>query len=173
MPLKLTCPHCGHPAKLVEPFPLPGAQVQCEGCGAGLAVSYPDGVVDRLKTRGRIFQSEESAAQETEQRAKGTRTPKAKRPPARSKAPLSHRAASKSAPKAPKRPVVDPPSPTEVPTAADPTMVQQADPDSEFDRTIPSARNPYGNLPGGAREPEADRVGNGLEDDPTDHFGVI
>jgi len=159
MPLKLTCPHCGHPARLTEPFPLPGARLHCEGCGQGLVVSYPDGVMDALKARGKIFQSEEAAGPRT------PHTPKAKAPPPPppTAAPATHKAARKAAP----RPT-ETPSPTEVPTTVDPTMVESPNPDAYFDRTVPSARTPYGGLPNNANEPEATHASLGEEDEPTE-----
>ena len=159
MPLKLTCPHCGHPARLTEPYPLPGSRLQCAGCGSGLAVTYPDGVVDQLRSRGRMFQSEDQAA--TPRAAQRSRpTPKAAAPPPPSAAPKTHVAATKAAPK------VD--RPTEAPTTVDPTVVATHDPDEYFDRTVPSARTPYGGLPGNANEPEAAMASLQDDDNPTE-----
>lgn len=58
MPLKLTCPTCGNPTRVSEPYPLPGAEVQCTGCGLPMSVSYPEGVMDKLKARGKRFVDE-------------------------------------------------------------------------------------------------------------------
>ena len=55
MALKITCPHCGHPRRLGEPFPLPGTEVQCNACGRALAISYPTGMVERLRSKGLRF----------------------------------------------------------------------------------------------------------------------
>ena len=55
MALKITCPHCGDPHRLGEPYPLPGAEVQCRRCGRVLAITYPTGMVERLRARGTPF----------------------------------------------------------------------------------------------------------------------
>lgn len=55
MALKITCPHCGEPKKLEEPFPQPGTELQCLNCGRALAISYPPGMVGRLRERGVRF----------------------------------------------------------------------------------------------------------------------
>ncbi len=154
MPLKLTCPHCGHPARLNEPYPLPGVRLQCEGCASGLTVSYPDGVVEQLKARGRMFLSEEAAV------AQNTRPPRAAAPPPPTAPPATHAAPSKAAPR------VD--RPTEVPTTVDPTVLQPPDDDAQFERTVRTGRTPYGALPAGANEPEAAHAGFTDADDPTE-----
>lgn len=55
MPLKLVCPNCRADVRLVEPLPLPGAAIACERCGTAIAVTYPSGVIDQLKSRGKRF----------------------------------------------------------------------------------------------------------------------
>ncbi len=55
MPLKLRCPHCGHPIRLSEPYPRPGAEQLCPNCQQGMAIAYPDGVMERLQSRGKRF----------------------------------------------------------------------------------------------------------------------
>ncbi|MFT4623567.1 MAG: penicillin-binding protein 1A [Myxococcota bacterium] len=60
MPIKLTCPRCGTPLPLSEPLPQPGDEVHCGSCGAGIAVTYPEGVVQRLKARGKVFAGSEA-----------------------------------------------------------------------------------------------------------------
>ncbi|MFK7929921.1 MAG: transglycosylase domain-containing protein, partial [Myxococcota bacterium] len=55
MPLKLTCPNCGTPTRVSEPYPMPGAEIQCVGCATAMAVTYPDGVIDILRGRGKRF----------------------------------------------------------------------------------------------------------------------
>ncbi|MCK6506669.1 hypothetical protein L6R53_25405, partial [Myxococcota bacterium] len=55
MALKITCPHCGTIRRLSQPFPSPGTEVQCDGCGRGLAISYPKGMVDRMREQGVHF----------------------------------------------------------------------------------------------------------------------
>ena len=54
MALKLTCPHCSRPHRLSQPYPVPGTELQCQ-CGAVLSVSYPPGMMDRLKDKGISF----------------------------------------------------------------------------------------------------------------------
>lgn len=55
MPLKLACPNCHADVPLHEPYPLPGANVQCTSCGRAVAVTYPSGVMDQLMSRGKAF----------------------------------------------------------------------------------------------------------------------
>lgn len=55
MPLKLVCPNCRADVRLDEPLPLPGAAVQCERCATAIAVTYPPGVIEQLKARGKRF----------------------------------------------------------------------------------------------------------------------
>ena len=54
MALKITCPHCSHPHRLSQPYPVPGTELQCQ-CGRVLSVSYPKGMMDRLRTKGVDF----------------------------------------------------------------------------------------------------------------------
>lgn len=60
MALKITCPHCGHPMRLVEPYPLPGTERQC-ACGRALAITYPVGLMDTLRGRGVRFEGDDDA----------------------------------------------------------------------------------------------------------------
>lgn len=60
MALKITCPHCGRPIRLEEPYPLPGAERQC-ACGRTLAITYPMGMMELLKRRGGRFAEEAEA----------------------------------------------------------------------------------------------------------------
>lgn len=55
MALKITCPHCSTPRRLSQPYPLPGAEVHCHHCGRTLAISYPQGMVERMKAKGVVF----------------------------------------------------------------------------------------------------------------------
>ncbi len=55
MPLKLVCPKCEADLHLVEPLPQPGDEVQCFACGCALSVTYPDGVIEALRRRGKAF----------------------------------------------------------------------------------------------------------------------
>jgi len=54
MALKITCPHCGHPHRIGSPYPVPGTELQCQ-CGRVLSISYPKGMMDRLRERGETF----------------------------------------------------------------------------------------------------------------------
>ncbi len=58
MALKITCPHCRAPRRLESPYPPPGTELQCLQCGHPLAISYPPGMVERLRTRGERFADE-------------------------------------------------------------------------------------------------------------------
>ena len=171
MPVSLSCPICGQKNPLKEPLPLPGHSVPCCGCSTEMAVTYPPGVMNQLKERGKTFMPE----------------PDARRPLAEPSIP-SHPSggrvratrAEQSATAAQPERVLFPESylPSDPPTAAsepetrvDATRVDatrvQATPvggpsyrrpqhaDSQtFDRTVPSSRTPYGNLPGNVAEPE-------------------
>ena len=54
MALKITCPHCSHLHRLSQPYPVPGTELQCQ-CGRVLSVSYPQGMMDRLRAKGIEF----------------------------------------------------------------------------------------------------------------------
>ena len=54
MPIKITCPHCGHAHRFASPYPLPGSEVQCT-CGSVLVVSFPPDMMAKLEARGAIF----------------------------------------------------------------------------------------------------------------------
>jgi penicillin-binding protein 1A len=54
MALKITCPHCSRRHELKQPYPLPGSELHC-WCGRALAISYPPGLMDRLRSRGVRF----------------------------------------------------------------------------------------------------------------------
>jgi len=58
MALKIKCPHCGSPRKLTQPYPTPGAEVHCLACGRTLAITYPPGMVDRMRDKGVRFQGD-------------------------------------------------------------------------------------------------------------------
>jgi penicillin-binding protein 1A len=59
MALKITCPHCGNPIRLEEPYPLPGTERQCS-CGRALMITYPMGRMETLRREGKRFADEES-----------------------------------------------------------------------------------------------------------------
>lgn len=184
MPLNLPCPECGAKIPLSEPFPQPGAMLKCTTCGKGLALTYPDGVVDQLRARGKRFVGDR---------------------PRQVPDPTVHpidTAPRRAVPSAPPPPPPGPrreTSPTEVlgrrvdsdaATAAhtevhgsdgDGTMVEgtvvdatQVDPEpfaeEMFDRTVPSARDPYGALAGATAEPEARYDVGPAENEPTKRF---
>ena len=58
MALKISCPHCSRRHELTAPYPLPGSEVHC-WCGRGLSISYPAGLVERLRARGLKFQGDD------------------------------------------------------------------------------------------------------------------
>ena len=55
MPIKITCPHCGHAHRFSAPYPLPGSEVQCS-CGLVLVVSFPPDLVTKLRAKGAAFE---------------------------------------------------------------------------------------------------------------------
>jgi penicillin-binding protein 1A len=57
MALRITCPYCSRKHELAEPYPLPGSDLHC-WCGAGLSISYPAGLMERLRNRGIRFQDD-------------------------------------------------------------------------------------------------------------------
>ena len=61
MALKITCPHCTHPHRLTDPYPSAGSEIQCGGCGRALAISYPPGLVERLRAKGARIQGDAPA----------------------------------------------------------------------------------------------------------------
>lgn len=61
MALKITCPHCSHPHRLTDPYPAAGSELQCGGCGRALAISYPPGLVERLRAKGARIQGDAPA----------------------------------------------------------------------------------------------------------------
>ena len=67
MPIKTTCSKCRSPVPLLEPLPLPGDAIQCPACGASMIVSYPDGVVDRLRQKGKLFVGDDPQPKEPPQ----------------------------------------------------------------------------------------------------------
>ena len=58
MALRISCPHCGTPHRLSDPYPQPGSELQCTGCGRALAITYPVGLVEKLRARGAHFEGE-------------------------------------------------------------------------------------------------------------------
>jgi hypothetical protein len=175
MPLKLTCPHCGNPTRLSEPLPLPGVEVQCETCGLALAVTYPDGVMEQLKAKGKQFQvTPTPPAQRTSapRRPSLPPPPKAPPPPPPSKAVPQTAIEPTAVPTSVDRTQIDPNGPAanrgpELRTHDDRT--EESPSFAEFgDRTVPSSRTPYGALPGNADEPESVRPLSQALDDMDD-----
>ena len=52
MSLKITCSKCKSPHVLREPLPLPGSQVHCSNCGLKMTMTYPVGLLDKLRSKG-------------------------------------------------------------------------------------------------------------------------
>ena len=57
MALRITCPYCERRHELAEPYPLPGSDLHC-WCGAALSISYPAGLMERLRKKGIRFQGD-------------------------------------------------------------------------------------------------------------------
>lgn len=89
MPLKLTCPTCTEPNRVSEPYPLPGAEIMCTRCGTAMSVSYPTGVIQKLRELGKRFSEPDASsprdaaanAQRTSRAAGGTPAPVPPPPP--------------------------------------------------------------------------------------------
>ena len=197
MPIKLVCPSCSAAVPLREPLPLPGARAQCPACASSLAVTYPDGVMQALRRRGKRFAEAEApivqALREDVARASaaggggsGPRTvpstvmgttpaPSSRRrsPPAR-----VGRAGVMPLPTEGPTERFEPAGPGEFDptefeaTSVDPTMVDEDESPRffELDRTVPSARSPYGALAANAPEPEGRRPALPAESEPTSYF---
>ncbi|TNE91836.1 MAG: hypothetical protein EP330_03815 [Deltaproteobacteria bacterium] len=176
MSLKLSCPTCGEKNRLAEPLPLPGHTVPCSACGTSMAVTYPPGVMEKLKAKGKTFRPE----------------PEARRPMAAAPRPRVEEDFTRAhATRAEDEPtgILDGSMlmpgqffPTSAPTSADRTAIDRTSVDAtavgpptaaapeppeadHFDRTVPSIRSPYGQLPGNV--PEADSV-TSAQPEPTD-----
>ncbi len=54
MPLTFTCPACGAPFRLHAPYPVPGTELKCS-CGLTLALTFPPGLMARLRAEGARF----------------------------------------------------------------------------------------------------------------------
>lgn len=55
MPIKTQCTQCQASIPLREPLPLPGESVQCGECGSSMIVSYPPGILESLRAKGKEF----------------------------------------------------------------------------------------------------------------------
>jgi penicillin-binding protein 1A len=60
MSLRITCPACSAKIPLTSPLPLPGTAMSCGECHGHLAVTYPAGVMERLRASGVQFAGEDS-----------------------------------------------------------------------------------------------------------------
>jgi penicillin-binding protein 1A len=196
MPIKLVCPGCSADVPLREPLPLPGARAQCPACASPLAVTYPAGVMAALKARGKRFADQpvstvQALREDVVAMAAAGGSGRAHTVPSTvmgtTPAPQPRRQ-RRVAPRAERRARTVPTEmpterfepagpadhdPTEFePTAVDPTMVDEDDGPRffELDRTVPSARSPYGALADNAPEPEGHRPALPAEDDPTSYF---
>jgi penicillin-binding protein 1A len=166
MPLKLSCPNCKSDVRLNEPYPMPGATVQCGSCARAVAVTYPSGVMDQLRSRGKAFA--EPAQVQTRARDKMGVTTSARPPAGGSTTQATELFEGRAGTEAPTEgPGGDARSavvndfaslagPEGSATAVDQTQVA---PDhgpgfQEIDRTVPSMRSPYGGLPNNIAEPE-------------------
>ncbi len=127
MPLKLTCPKCGSPNRVGEPYPMPGDTVQCTNCAAPMLVSYPKGVIDKLRERGKTFAGDASKPPTPVRRAPTPAPP----PPSGLR--------SKQASDVPKPRVARPPKPT-APPAPTPVDTREVAPTS-VDRQPPAAQS--------------------------------
>jgi len=194
MPIKLVCPTCAAAVPLREPLPVPGARAQCPACASSLAVTYPDGVMEALRQRGKRFAEEPPQVVQALRRdvamasaAGGSGGPRTvpstvmgttPAPASRRGAPPRARRVTSASPTegpterfAPEGPGEQDPTEFE-PTAVDPTMIDEDDSPRffELDRTVPSARSPYGSLAANAPEPEGRRPALPAEEDPTSYF---
>ena len=155
MPLKLPCPKCGNKTPLSEPLPLPGSEIRCTNCTSALLVSYPPGVMQKLKDRGKTFAADEVRRLPAEERPP---TPHSERKGARVVSAFEDPLAAHSAPRKAPAGAIDHRQPTTddmPPTTVDPTMVQEPVKGHEVETTVASARSPYGALPGDAPEPDS------------------
>ena len=128
MALKITCPHCSAPRRLEQPYPMPGSEEQCLGCGHPLSISYPPGMVDRLRARGIRFADDV-------QRAPAS-PPRPGPPPA---------AAPRSAPQPVRQP---PPAPAAAPLPTAPASAGLEATRAEPTRRDPTRRDPVHGLQG-------------------------
>ncbi len=122
MALKITCPHCNHPVRIEEPYPLPGAERQCT-CGKPLVISYRPGTMEFLRSRGAHFEGDEERPSIPPSSAGGTASvalpPQAARPadatpPAPRKVAPVPVAAPPPAPMPPAAPATEPTPATEL-----------------------------------------------------------
>jgi penicillin-binding protein 1A len=182
MPLKLSCPNCKADVRLDEPYPLPGATVQCASCARSVAVTYPSGVMDQLKKKGKAFAEEAPRAGHLRsQQSMGVRS---SRSPTRGGTqaatdlfePRAGTDAVTEAGGSDLRSAVvnDFASVAGLDaTAVDQTQVAPEQPAGfqEIDRTVPSMRSPYGGLPNNVAEPEGRLPAVSASDaDPTSQY---
>lgn len=120
MALKISCPHCGSPTRLEEPYPLPGSERQC-GCGRTLSITYPVGLIDALRRKGARFAGEGEAPASA-----GLSGPTVIRP---------HLAAPRSEERSPEPPLTDP-------TVQERYRPAPSDPTVQVGRTAAAPRAP-------------------------------
>jgi len=58
MSLKITCPKCKSKQSIPQPLPLPGSTIQCIECGQKISMTYPEGVIDKLRAKGLQFEGD-------------------------------------------------------------------------------------------------------------------
>ena len=134
---------------------MPGDQVQCTDCASFLAVSYPDGVMDQLRERGKRFADSpppRAPAVPREQLTSAREMGHVPRAPAPPRPDRVSRGSSVGA-------ALGGAVGTFAATTVDPTQIGEPENDfHEIDRTVPGMRSPYGQLAGGVSEPEGKSV---------------
>lgn len=58
MSLKVTCPSCKTTQSVHSPLPQPGSTIQCVSCATKISMTYPVGVIDKLRAKGYTFEGE-------------------------------------------------------------------------------------------------------------------
>lgn len=58
MSLKVTCPSCKTTQSVNSPLPQPGSTIQCVNCATKISMTYPVGVIDKLRAKGYTFAGE-------------------------------------------------------------------------------------------------------------------
>ncbi|NCG21637.1 MAG: hypothetical protein GWP91_21695 [Rhodobacterales bacterium] len=125
--------------------------MRCISCGSGLAVSYPTGVIDQLRKRGKRFADDKPV--------KVLPVPRPEAPRASLPAPPASPTVPLSQSMVPQVSSLDAGLATHANTQVDRTTVDatelgQADVVHDSDRTVAGLRSPYGALPNNIPEPE-------------------
>ena len=55
MSLKISCPHCSSRSKISKPYPQPGMQLSCPACGQKMTITYPEGVIEKIRKTGAML----------------------------------------------------------------------------------------------------------------------